>query len=55
MRVLFVLIVIANIWVYALGQGWVGARPDDMGRDQGKINQELNAEQIRLDGPSSPR
>lgn len=48
MRVLFVLIVIANIWVYALGQGWSGSRPDDMGRDQGKIGQELNVERITV-------
>ena len=50
MRVLFLLIVIANIWVYALGQGWLGARPDDAGRDRSRFGQELNVERIRV-GP----
>jgi len=50
MRVLFVLIVLANVWAYALGQGWVGSRPDDAGRDRGKVAQELNVERIKI-GP----
>jgi len=50
MRVLFLLIVIANIWVYALGQGWLGSRPDDAGRDRSRFGQELNVERIRV-GP----
>ena len=48
MRVLFVLIVLANLWVYALGQGWMGARPDDAGRDRSTFSQELNAERIKI-------
>lgn len=50
MRVLLLLIVIANVWVYALGQGWVGPRPEDAGRDRGKVKQELNSQRI-LVGP----
>lgn len=50
MRVLFLLIVVANVWAYALGQGWIGARPDDAGRDRSKFGQELNVERIRV-GP----
>ncbi|WP_415791061.1 hypothetical protein [Bordetella tumulicola] len=48
MRVLFVLIVLANLWVYALGQGWMGARPEDAGRDRSTFSQELNAERIKI-------
>ena len=48
MRVLFLLIVVANVWVYALGQGWIGSRPEDAGRDRGKVGQELNVERIKL-------
>ncbi|GAB1577069.1 hypothetical protein [Bordetella petrii] len=45
MRVLFVLIVVANLWVYALGQGWLGGRPDDAGRDAA-AGQELHPERV---------
>lgn len=48
MRALFLLIVIANLWVYALGQGWIGARPDDAGRDRVQSAQELNVERIQV-------
>jgi len=48
MRVLFLLIVIANLWIYALGQGWMGASPDDVGRDHAGSGQELNAERIQV-------
>ena len=42
MRVLFILILLANLWVLALGQGWIGVRPDDEGRDTRRFSQELN-------------
>lgn len=48
MRVLFVLIVLANAWAYSLGQGWIGTKPADAGRDRGSSNQELNAAYLRL-------
>lgn len=48
MRVLFILIVLANLGVYALGQGWLGVRPIDEGRDSQRIQQELNANAITL-------
>ncbi|HYG45202.1 MAG TPA: hypothetical protein VEA17_19960, partial [Bordetella sp.] len=48
MRVLFVLIVVANVWVYALGQGWLGSRPDDAGRDSAAFKQELNADKVKI-------
>ncbi len=46
MRILFLLIVLANIWAYALGQGWLGVRTGDENR--GKLVQELNAEKVAL-------
>lgn len=46
MRVLFLLIVVANVWVYAMGQGWLGRSPDDAGRDRGNAGQELNADKV---------
>lgn len=50
MRVLFILIVLANLWVLALGQGWIGVRPEDEGRDTRKFSQELNADAVKLVG-----
>ncbi len=48
MRVLFILILLANLWAYALGQGMLGMRPEDAGRDARRLNQELNAAAITL-------
>lgn len=45
MRILFLLIVLANVWAYALGQGWLGVRPGDENR---KWVQELNAEKVAV-------
>lgn len=48
MRVLFILIVLANLGVYALGQGWLGVRPIDEGREAQRTKQELNATAFTL-------
>ncbi len=48
MRVLFILIVLANLGVYGLGQGWLGVRPIDEGRDAHRTSQELNAAAFKL-------
>lgn len=48
MRVLFVLILLANLGVYALGQGWLGMRPEDEGRDTRRFSQELNPGAVKL-------
>lgn len=48
MRVLFILILLANLGVYAMGQGWLGARPDDEGRDARRFSQELNPTAVTL-------
>lgn len=50
MRVLFILILLANLWVLALGQGWIGVRPEDEGRDTRKFSQELNVDAVKLVG-----
>ena len=48
MRVLFILILLANLGVFALGQGWLGARPEDEGRDARRFSQELNPGAVTL-------
>ncbi|AKQ53507.1 hypothetical protein [Bordetella hinzii] len=53
MRILFLVILLANLWAYGLGQGWLGPRPDDEGRDPRRLNQELNADHISL-APKRP-
>ncbi|CAM3368175.1 Putative N-acetyltransferase YedL [Bordetella sputigena] len=46
MRILFILIVLANLVVYGIGQGWLGAQPDDEGREPMKMQQQLNADKV---------
>ncbi|WP_094816376.1 hypothetical protein [Bordetella genomosp. 12] len=48
MRILFLVLLLANLWAYGLGQGWLGPRPDDEGRDPRRLKQELNAAQISV-------
>ncbi|MGE8687192.1 MAG: hypothetical protein ACN6PJ_08665 [Achromobacter sp.] len=54
MRVLFILILLANLGVYALGQGWLGLRPEDEGRDTRRFAQELNPGAVTLVPRASP-
>lgn len=54
MRVLFILVLLANLGVYALGQGWLGARPEDEGRDARRFSQELNPGAVTLVPRKSP-
>ncbi|SIT20869.1 hypothetical protein [Achromobacter sp. MFA1 R4] len=54
MRVLLILILLANLGVYALGQGWLGARPDDEGRDPRRFSQELNPGAVTLTPKQNP-
>ena len=35
MRVLFILILLANLWAYALGQGMLGMRPETRAATRG--------------------
>lgn len=51
MRILFLVIVLANVWAYGLGQGWLGPKPEDDGRDARRLSQQLNAEKITLRAP----
>ncbi|WP_086073349.1 hypothetical protein [Bordetella genomosp. 9] len=48
MRILFILIVLANIVVYGIGQGWLGTPPEDEGRDTMKMQQQLNADKVAV-------
>ncbi|AHV92211.1 hypothetical protein [Bordetella holmesii] len=48
MRILFLVLLLANVWAYGLGQGWLGPRPDDEGRDPRRLTQQLNAGQVSL-------
>ena len=45
MRILFLLILLANVLASALGQGWLGVRPGDENRT---VVQELNADKVAL-------
>lgn len=54
MRVLFILILLANLGAYALGQGWLGVRPEDEGRDPRRFNQELNPGAVTLVPRTTP-
>ncbi|SSW62095.1 hypothetical protein [Achromobacter agilis] len=54
MRVLFILILLANLGVYALGQGWLGMRPEDEGRDTRRFTQELNPGAVTLTPRPAP-
>ncbi|WP_251864310.1 hypothetical protein [Achromobacter sp. Marseille-Q4962] len=48
MRLLFILLLLANLGVYALGQGLLGPRPEDEGRDTRRFGQQLNADAVRV-------
>jgi len=52
MRILFILIVLANLWAYALGQGWLGQPPNDTGRMPARQDPQLNADKIALRPPA---
>ncbi len=54
MRVLFILILLANLGAFALGQGWLGPRPGDEGRDAWRSSQELNPGAVTLTPRKSP-
>jgi len=48
MRILFVLIVLANLWAYALSHGWLGQPPQDAGRTPWRASEALNADKVTL-------
>jgi len=43
MRTLFVLLFLANVMLFGVGQGWFGLPPSEEGRDRGRHN-EMNAD-----------
>ena len=50
MRILFVLILLANVWAYGLGHGWLGRAPSDTGRAPQGSMAELNANKVAVRG-----
>mgnify|MGYP006143647087 CR=1 FL=1 len=43
---------LANLWAYAMSQGWLGQPPNDDGRMSGRLNQELNADRVTVLPPA---
>lgn len=48
MRSLFILALIANVLLYAVGTGAFGPRPEDAGREPQRLKQQLRADAIVL-------
>ena len=46
MRILFVLLALANLLLFGIGQGWFGLPPSEEGRDRGRHAQEMNADRV---------
>jgi len=51
MRFLFFLIILANLGIYALGQGWLGMRPEDEGRTAYRLMQQMEPQAITVIHP----
>jgi len=45
---LLALVLLANALLFALGQGWLGTTPLDAGRDPARLQQQINAQAVRL-------
>ena len=48
MRTLFVLLFLANLMLFGVGQGWFGLPPSEEGRDRGRHRQEMNADRVAV-------
>jgi len=48
MRNLFLLILILNALIFALGHGWLGTPPADQGRDPARLQQQVNAQAVEV-------
>ncbi len=53
MRLLFLLVLLANIGLFAFGQGYMGTPPSEMGRIKGKAPTQINAEIVVLGQPKA--
>ncbi len=48
MRALFVLVVLANVALFAIGRGWMGIPPAEQGRDPVQLQRQMNAEAVKV-------
>lgn len=48
MKYLFLIVVLANIWLYAVGAGWLGTPPAEKGRASTRTGMELNADKVTI-------
>ena len=48
MRIFFTLLVIANIAIFGLGQGWFGTPRSELGRSPSSIQKQINADAVRV-------
>lgn len=53
MRLLFILILVANVALLAFGQGFFGTPPSEQGREPRQFSQR-NQDSIQLGAPSHP-
>lgn len=51
MRAIFILIMLANAAVFAIGRGWVGLPPAEAGREPARLSEQLNADAVSLPRP----
>jgi len=49
MRTLFLLVLILNAAIFALGQGWLGMPPTEQGRDPARLQQQINAHAVTVE------
>jgi len=48
MRVLLIIILFANLVVFAIGRGWLGTSPESQGRHPERAAQQINPEAARV-------
>ena len=48
MRGIFILIMVANVFIFAIGRGWLGIPPAESGREPAQMSRQLNPETIVL-------
>jgi len=48
MRALLILILFANLVVFAIGRGWLGTPPESRGRSPERAAQQMNADAAKI-------
>lgn len=46
MKAFFIVLVVANVLVFSLGQGWFGTKRSDAGRQPGLLQTQLNSDAL---------